>query len=528
MALLPGSVFAGYVIERLLGTGGMGEVYVARHPRLPRSDALKILSSDLSADAQFRRRFEQEADVVAGLRHRGIVTVHDRGEFDGRLWIALELIEGFDARSAAGPAGMPARDVAAIIGPVAEALDYAGARGLVHRDVKPANILVGTDRRVVLTDFGIVRMQEAGGRLTSTGLMIGTAQYMSPEQAQGHPVDPRSDQYSLAVTAFDLLAGNPPFASSNVGAVIIAHVTRPVPSVRTTRPDLHPGVDGVLQRALAKSPADRYPSCVAFASALAAALSERPDARAAGVSVPAHTAVAPAPVRAPLAPTFVATRPVTGMHPAPITGRFIPAPPHPYPTNGVPPGGPAGPTRGEATRRRWALRIALASAPLLLLAALLSITEVSSGVALAISYIASGAYFVATLLNVRFGRRARTVGVVCVWVASFMVPIGITAVVFEVTSGFLPGLMAMMLSNACQPGFMSAAWLVGSARQKLLFALPLVALVATPALVGLVITSVGRGGMIIGSAVVGISVPVAVLITVLAARVAEARESPDR
>ncbi|MEU2014162.1 serine/threonine-protein kinase, partial [Nocardia sp. NPDC019302] len=269
-----GSVFAGYTIERLLGVGGMGEVYVARHPRLPRSDAVKVLAAQFTRDDSYRRRFEREADLAASLSHPGIVSVHDRGESDGRLWIALELIDGIDlsASLSSSPGGLPGTDVARAIMEVADALDYAGARGLIHRDVKPANILLARTGHYLLTDFGIARMGPENSDLTGTGLTLGTIAYASPEQMRGLPVEPRSDQYSLAATAFHLLTGTQPFTGTNPVAVIMAHAQQPVPSVRERRPDLAPHVDSVIGRAMAKSPEHRFPTSKDFATALGHAL----------------------------------------------------------------------------------------------------------------------------------------------------------------------------------------------------------------------------------------------------------------
>ncbi|MFE3447124.1 protein kinase [Nocardia sp. NPDC059180] len=274
-ALEPGSVFAGYSIERILGVGGMGEVYIARHPRLPRSDAVKVLAAQFTRDDSYRRRFEREADLAASLSHPGIVSVHDRGESDGRLWIALELIDGIDLSAflATSPGGMPGTEVARAITEVADALDYAGARGLIHRDVKPANILLARTGHYLLTDFGIARMGPESSDLTGTGLTIGTIAYASPEQMQGLTVEPRSDQYALAATAFHLLTGAQPFTGTSPVAVIMAHAQHPVPSVRQHRPDLAPQVDAVFARAMAKSPEHRFPTSRDFAAALGQALS---------------------------------------------------------------------------------------------------------------------------------------------------------------------------------------------------------------------------------------------------------------
>ncbi|MFD4356881.1 serine/threonine-protein kinase [Nocardia sp. NPDC058518] len=271
--LRPGESIAGYVIERLLGAGGMGEVFVARHPRLPRSDAVKVLAAQFSADPEFRARFEREADLAAGLSHPAIVKVHDRGEDQGRLWIAMELVEGVDLAQRLrvhGPLSAP--EVAEIARVVAGALDRANAQGLVHRDVKPANILLSRADDILLTDFGIARRIADVSNLTGTGMMIGTINYASPEQLSGQPVDGRSDQYSLACSIFHLLTGNAPFADDNPGQVILRHSTTAPPSVRTARPELSPEVDRVIARAMAKAPADRFTSSADFAEELDAAL----------------------------------------------------------------------------------------------------------------------------------------------------------------------------------------------------------------------------------------------------------------
>ncbi|MGO9746832.1 MAG: serine/threonine-protein kinase [Mycobacterium sp.] len=274
MPLESGSTFAGYTILWLLGTGGMGEVYLAQHPRLPRRDALKILAQKTTGDSGFRERFHREAELAATLWHPNIVQVHDRGEFDGELWIAMEYVEGADAAQLMKdryPAGMPVRDVCAIVSAVAGALDYAHQRGLLHRDVKPANILV-TDpedgqRRILLADFGIARQHDDISGLTITNMTVGTVAYSAPEQLMGGDIDGRADQYALAATAFHLLTGEPPYQHSNSVAVISRHLTAPPPKLSDRRPDLA-HLDQVLSRALAKDPADRFDRCRDFATAL--------------------------------------------------------------------------------------------------------------------------------------------------------------------------------------------------------------------------------------------------------------------
>src|SRR4029450_8688587 len=181
-----GEVFAGYVIQRLLGTGGMGEGYLAQHPRLPRQDALKILSVPSTADEEFRARFKREAELAATLRHPHVVGVLDRGEFNGQLWISMDYVDGTDAgRLIRESGGMPEQTVAEIVTPVADALDFGHERRLLHRDVKPENILVtasdGRRRRVLLTDFGIARRIDDASNLTNTNIALGTINYVAPE-----------------------------------------------------------------------------------------------------------------------------------------------------------------------------------------------------------------------------------------------------------------------------------------------------------------------------------------------------------
>ncbi|MEV6770264.1 ABC transporter substrate-binding protein [Nocardia sp. NPDC051030] len=277
-----GEEFAGYLIERRLGGGGMGEVYLARHPRLPRLVAIKLLMRELVSDEQTRGRFEREAELVARLDHPNIVTVHDRGVEDGRLWIAMQYVDGGDA-AALDPYTLPPEDAVHIIGETAKALDYAHSMGVVHRDVKPANILLtrvvpGQERRILLTDFGIGRLRDDTAELTKTGTLAATLTYASPEQLSGEPLDPRSDQYSLACTLFRLLTGATPFQAETAAAVIAGHLQHPVPRVTDRRLELPDALNEVLARGLAKRPEDRFDSCRAFAEAAVQAMSPDSDA----------------------------------------------------------------------------------------------------------------------------------------------------------------------------------------------------------------------------------------------------------
>jgi serine/threonine-protein kinase len=267
-------MFAGYEIVATLGTGGMGEVYLGQHPRLPRRDALKVLRGTVTEDEEYRQRFIREADIVAGLSHPHIVSVHDRGEADGQLWIAMDYIEGTDAGrllTETYPDGMPAAIVARIVRAIADALDYAHQRNLLHRDIKPANILLtdtdSPDSRIYLADFGIARWADDSSKLTATDVAVGTVAYAAPEQLMGGDVDGRADQYALAATAFQLLTGKPLFGHGNQAVVISQHINAAPPDIGAQRPELA-ALAPVFVRALAKLPADRFANCRQFARAL--------------------------------------------------------------------------------------------------------------------------------------------------------------------------------------------------------------------------------------------------------------------
>jgi len=251
----------------------MGEVYLAEHPRLPRLDALKVLPTAVSVDPEFRARFNREADLAANLWHPHIVGVHDRGEFNGQLWISMDYVDGIDAARLVQhrPGAVPIADVLAITDAIAEALDFAHDRRLLHRDVKPANILLSQparDRqRILLADFGIARAADDISGLTSTNYAVGTVSYAAPEQLLGDTLDGRADQYALAATAYHLCAGEPPFVHSNPAVVISRHLGAPPPPLSHLRPELEP-LDAVLARGLSKDRAERYPTCADFALAL--------------------------------------------------------------------------------------------------------------------------------------------------------------------------------------------------------------------------------------------------------------------
>ena len=282
MPLADGATFAGYTIVRMLGSGGMGEVYLAQHPRLPRRDALKVLPASVSADNEYRQRFNREADIAATLWHPHIVGVHDRGDFEGQLWISMDYVDGTDAARLLRerfPKGMAKAEVVEIVMAVAEALDYAHERDLLHRDVKPANILLSHpgsgDQRILLADFGIARWVSDISGLTETNMTVGTVSYAAPEQLMGARLDGRADQYALAASAFHLLTGSPPFQHSNPAVVISQHLSASPPAISAHRPELS-AVDPVFAKAMSKDPKDRFERCADFARAFAHRLDAAP------------------------------------------------------------------------------------------------------------------------------------------------------------------------------------------------------------------------------------------------------------
>jgi serine/threonine protein kinase len=269
-----------YQILAEIGRGGMGVVYRAYDPRLLRPVAIKVLPPMLAFyDASFIQRFRQEGVLAAGLRHPGIVRIYDVGRERDLDFIIMEYLEGMpldrwlESRSAVTPAA-----TSPILRQVADALDYAHGRGVVHRDIKPANIMLGPDGRATLMDFGLVRALE-GSSLTRTGVVVGTPEYMSPEQAMGGPVDGRSDVYSLGVVVYRMLSGRVPFAGSTPYAITYAHIHEPPPPLRRVRGDLPPAVEAAVMRALAKRPEHRYDRAGLLADAFTLAARSRKPVR---------------------------------------------------------------------------------------------------------------------------------------------------------------------------------------------------------------------------------------------------------
>jgi serine/threonine-protein kinase len=309
MAVHVGELIVGrYELEELVGEGGMSTVYRAYDTVLERRVAIKILHEHFSGDPEYVERFRREARAIARLAHPNVVTVIDRGEWQGRQFIVFEHVAGENLKAVVvreGPLPVDrALDLAAQIG---RALAFAHSLGIVHRDVKPHNVLLDSSGTAKVTDFGIARALDAEDELTATGTVLGTGQYLSPEQANGERGDERSDQYSLGVVTYELLTGEVPYSGDGLMAVALRHVRDPVPSVRALRPDVPARVDAVVARALAKQPEDRFGSMEELAAALESCLVEESEARTAVVREDDTGVVPPAPAPRPQPQAAAAT-----------------------------------------------------------------------------------------------------------------------------------------------------------------------------------------------------------------------------
>ena len=269
-----GELIAGrYELEKLVGSGGMSNVFRAHDRLLERTVALKILHEQYTQDEDYVERFRREARAVAQLAHPNIVTVIDRGEQDGRQFIVFEYVEGQNLKELTARGPLDSAEAIRLTLQVARALSFAHERGLVHRDVKPQNVLLNDDGQAKVADFGIARSLDVHG-VTQTGTVLGTSDYIAPEQARGQKVDPKTDIYSLGAVLYELLTGEVPFSGDNFVAVAMRHVNEPVPSVLDQRPDCPVRLDLAIQRAMAKDPADRFASMDEFVSELEACVEE--------------------------------------------------------------------------------------------------------------------------------------------------------------------------------------------------------------------------------------------------------------
>jgi len=347
-----------YEISAHLGSGGMAEVYCATDMQLGRNVALKILHERFAADEEFVERFKREASSAAGLAHQHVVGVYDRGEWEGTSYIAMEFVSGRTLKqlitATDPPAPLPAQQAVDLTVQILRAARFAHRRGIIHRDFKPQNVIIDDEGRAKVTDFGIARA--GASDMTQTGSILGTAQYLSPEQAQGHAVGARSDLYSIGIILYELLTGRVPFEAESAVTIALKQVSEaPVPPSEIN-PRVTPELESVVLRALAKEPRDRFADADEFIAALDAAASRIPSPRAiaaaeaAAAALPAGAAVAaaggvmapppPPPVAPP--PPAAGANPPTGVYPALEERREVVAPAGPPP----PRGGPAG-------RKRW-------------------------------------------------------------------------------------------------------------------------------------------------------------------------------
>src|SRR3954449_541527 len=349
MEISAGTEIGGYRIVNLLGQGGMGVVYLADNVRNGQRVALKLLTPDLARSSGFRERFVREAGYASSLRHPNVLEVYDAGEQDGVLFIAMQYVEGEDLKALLVREGrLDARRAVGILGQVASALDAAHSTGLMHRDIKPGNVMIGAGQpeHCYLTDFGLSKNPSADSiALTAQGEFVGTIDYTAPELVLGKDADSRLDVYSLGCLFYECLTGQPPFPKERDVEVLYAHIQDPPPRVSAVRPDLPPALDDVIVEAMAKKPEDRFPTCSAFIDAARTIVGEPapapgpPPPPPVGIPVPPAAAGGPPPPPpAPGPPPLAEPPPPPGTVAPAVAG---PGDPTPAPHRRVaPPGAP--------------------------------------------------------------------------------------------------------------------------------------------------------------------------------------------
>jgi serine/threonine-protein kinase len=381
-----GQRFGAYMLGKLIGRGGMGVVYQAQHVHLGRTVALKLLTPELSESEDFRTRFLRESRIAASIEHHGIVTIYDAGEVNGVLYLAMRYVRGTDLAALLAQRGpLPVVETLSILEQVAEALDAAHEAGLVHRDVKPANVMIEGER-CYLADFGLTK-RTTETRLTQAGQFLGTVDYVAPEQIEGRDVDSRADEYALGCVLFECLTGSPPFPRDSQLAVIYAQLREPPPRPTELRPDLPAALDAVVDRALAKSPDARYPTCAAMVAAAKQAsptqASPIPDEEVAtaAVGIPTEVTETPRDPGVSTAP-FPPPTPTPTPTPTPEPGPPTQAPEPRLPTAPLPPsvgGLPTAPLPASSPTRRRTPALALAGLAVLIAAAVAVALVLSGG-----------------------------------------------------------------------------------------------------------------------------------------------------
>ncbi|MEW5986993.1 MAG: serine/threonine-protein kinase, partial [Chloroflexota bacterium] len=323
---LTGKQLGPYQVVAPLGEGGMAAVYKAYQPNMGRYVALKILPRHYASDPQFVARFTQEARVIANLEHPHILPVHDFGESEGYTYLAMRLVEGGSLARLLQGAPLALTQVRQIVSQVGDALDYAHTQGVIHRDVKPSNILIDQRGNCLLSDFGIAKMLAGSSHLTQTGAMLGTPAYMSPEQGMGQSLDGRSDLYSLGIILYQMVTGRIPYQAETPLAVAIKHVNDPLPPVHRFNPAVPVAVEQVILKTLAKNPADRFSSAGEMVRALQLAVD---SALAAGLPPTTPPTPPPSPPVVDYEDTEVAAPPLFPAATSPPLSHPLPSPPPP-------------------------------------------------------------------------------------------------------------------------------------------------------------------------------------------------------
>lgn len=324
--LQPGQMLGAYRIINKVGQGGMATVYKAYQPSMDRNVAIKVLPSQLAESKEFATRFQQEARIIARLEHPHILPVFDFGEDDGVTYFVMRYLEAGTLKNMMEAGPLPLDEIDRIFTQLAQALGYAHSHGVVHRDLKPANALVDASGNLFLTDFGIAKLLEsASPRLTQTDAIMGTPAYISPEQAQAAPVDQRSDIYSLGIILYEMVTGRVPFVADTPLAVILKHLSDPLPLPSAIKPDIPPAIEQVILKALAKNPDDRFANTSEFITAWRRALREMETVRV--ESDKTHLSPPSQPIAPPLRPQPQPAS-VTGTHSQPkarkpLTGWMV-------------------------------------------------------------------------------------------------------------------------------------------------------------------------------------------------------------